>query len=252
MIVSRRASAYAATTLAVIGTMVAPALVWAASGGAGLGGSGNGGGSTGPSGSVEPGNGKVTANGNGIRVTTHESVMLRDHLRFTGNAGSSAAGDTIEIERRGHETGWQWAPTAHGTAAPHGGFSATWPVDHIGRFSIRAVIERSQSSHAASASPSLTITVYRPAIATYYGPGSWGSTTACGETLHRNTLGVANRTLPCGTKVAIYYGGKTITVPVIDRGPYANHADWDLTEATSKALNFPGLATIGAVSLRKK
>jgi hypothetical protein len=38
-------------------------------------------------------------------------------------------------------------------------------------------------------------------------------------------------------------------VPVIDRGPYANGADWDLTEATDKALGIPGTATIGAVSL---
>jgi rare lipoprotein A (peptidoglycan hydrolase) len=37
-------------------------------------------------------------------------------------------------------------------------------------------------------------------------------------------------------------------VPVIDRGPYANGADWDLTVATGKALGINGTATIGAVS----
>jgi hypothetical protein len=36
---------------------------------------------------------------------------------------------------------------------------------------------------------------------------------------------------------------------VIDRGPYANHADWDLTTATATALGIDGTATIGAVSL---
>ena len=40
-----------------------------------------------------------------------------------------------------------------------------------------------------------------------------------------------------------------MVVPVIDRGPYANHADWDLTEATGRALGIDGTATIGAVSL---
>ena len=49
--------------------------------------------------------------------------------------------------------------------------------------------------------------------------------------------------------VYLYYRGRTMVVPVIDRGPYANHADWDLTEATDKALGIPGTATIGAVSL---
>jgi rare lipoprotein A (peptidoglycan hydrolase) len=62
-------------------------------------------------------------------------------------------------------------------------------------------------------------------------------------------IGVANRTLKCGTPVAIYYHGRTMIVPVIDRGPYANHADWDLTEATAKAMRIDGTATIGAVSL---
>ena len=95
----------------------------------------------------------------------------------------------------------------------------------------------------------LTIVVYRTALATQYGPGFYGSRTACGERLRRATLGVANRTLTCGTPVAIYYRGRTIVVPVIDRGPYANGADWDLTEATGRALGIPGTATIGAVSV---
>ncbi len=67
--------------------------------------------------------------------------------------------------------------------------------------------------------------------------------------LRRDTVGVANRSLPCGTLVAIYYGGRTMVVPVIDRGPYANGADWDLTEATGRALGIAGTATVGAVSL---
>jgi rare lipoprotein A (peptidoglycan hydrolase) len=60
---------------------------------------------------------------------------------------------------------------------------------------------------------------------------------------------VANRTLPCGTPVALYYNGRTLVVPVIDRGPYANGADWDLTAATAKKLGVTGTNTIAAVSL---
>jgi rare lipoprotein A (peptidoglycan hydrolase) len=41
-------------------------------------------------------------------------------------------------------------------------------------------------------------------------------------------------------------------VPVIDRGPYANGADWDLTEATAKAIGMGGLGHIGAVSLPRR
>ncbi len=95
----------------------------------------------------------------------------------------------------------------------------------------------------------VTVTVYLPSLATMYGPGFWGDRTACGEKLKKSTIGVANRTLKCGEKVSLYYRGRTLIVPVIDRGPYANGANWDLTEATDKALGIPGTAKIGAVSL---
>jgi rare lipoprotein A len=252
--VNRRACTPVAVLLAVSAlALVAPALVRAASGGSSpTGGSSPSG--SGPSASppVKPGNVMVMATGDGITVETRASEMLRSTTRFYGNVGTGATGDTVEIERRGRETGGTWAPTTHGTAAPDGSFSALWPTNHIGRFSIRAVVEQSHTARAAALSPALTITVYRPSFATYYGPGFFGQRTACGVVLRRRTLGVANRTLKCGTPVAIDYGGRTIVVSVIDRGPYAHDADWDLTQATAKLLAIPGSATIGAVSLPRR
>ena len=58
------------------------------------------------------------------------------------------------------------------------------------------------------------------------------------------TLGVANKTLPCGTMVKLRYHGHTVTVPVIDRGPYVAGRDFDLTEATRDRLGFPGVGTV--------
>jgi len=86
-------------------------------------------------------------------------------------------------------------------------------------------------------------------------PGQWytsiasvytdyGLPVACGGVLHVPELGVANKTLPCGTKVTFYYGGRAIRVPVIDRGPYIAGREWDLTGATAEALHFPGLGPI--------
>ena len=89
----------------------------------------------------------------------------------------------------------------------------------------------------------------RPAVATLYGPGFYGRRTACGRILRKVTVGVANRTLPCGTRVALYYKGQMLVVPVIDRGPYANGANWDLTMVTGEALSLRTTATIGAVPL---
>lgn len=70
----------------------------------------------------------------------------------------------------------------------------------------------------------------------WYGPGFYGQHTACGQILTTSLLGVANRTLPCGTLVSFRWAGRTITVPVVDRGPYVSGRQWDLTYATCYAL----------------
>jgi peptidoglycan hydrolase-like protein with peptidoglycan-binding domain len=77
-----------------------------------------------------------------------------------------------------------------------------------------------------------------PQLATWYGPGFFGNQTACGETLTTRTRGVAHRTLPCGSKVVLNYNGRFVRTTVIDRGPFANGAKWDLTQATAQALRF--------------
>jgi rare lipoprotein A len=249
-----RHRALATVVFALTASAVLPSVGLASgggSGGAGLGSSGNPSqsGATKSSSNVQPGNITVSATADGLTLATRASALLRHQLTFSGNAPRADAGKTIEIERLGHETSWEWASTVTATVSRNGSFSAVWHTNHIGEFSIRAVLPGAAST--AAAEPQVTITVYRPSLATMYGPGFWGQRTACGEKLERNTIGLANRTLPCGTKVGIYYGGRTLIVPVIDRGPYANGADWDLSEATEKALGIPGTATIGAVSLPK-
>ncbi len=82
-------------------------------------------------------------------------------------------------------------------------------------------------------------------MATWYGPGFYGNSTACGKTLTTETLGVAHRSLPCGAKVSILYHGRSITVSVIDRGPYSGSANWDLTQETAERLGFSGTDEIG-------
>lgn len=83
---------------------------------------------------------------------------------------------------------------------------------------------------------------YHVSIASVY--TDYGRPVACGGVLHVPELGVANKTLPCGTKVIFVYGGRAVRVPVIDRGPYIAGREWDLTGATAEALHFPGLGPI--------
>jgi hypothetical protein len=83
---------------------------------------------------------------------------------------------------------------------------------------------------------------WRRAVASQY--DDYGQPLACGGTLAEDQLGVASRTLPCGTMVTIAYRGKVVHVPVIDRGPYVAGRTWDLTGATAEALGFPGLGVV--------
>jgi rare lipoprotein A (peptidoglycan hydrolase) len=82
-------------------------------------------------------------------------------------------------------------------------------------------------------------------LATWFGPGFYGHTTACGQRMTPALVGVASRTLSCGTLVRIGYRGHHLTVPVLDRGPYAdNGAAWDLTNGAAHALGLADTARI--------
>lgn len=116
-----------------------------------------------------------------------------------------------------------------GAAAPTGGVSAS----------------PGETTTAAGSSAGLVFSApMRSAGATWYGPGLYGNGTACGETLHPGTIGVAHRTLPCGTTVKINYHGHSLVTKVIDRGPYTPGNDFDLTNGARLALGFEGVGKV--------
>jgi rare lipoprotein A (peptidoglycan hydrolase) len=84
----------------------------------------------------------------------------------------------------------------------------------------------------------------RSAGATWYGPGLYGNHTACGETLQPGTVGVAHRTLPCGTTIKFVYHGHSLVTRVIDRGPYTHGNAFDLTNGARRALGFEGVGQV--------
>ena len=142
-----------------------------------------------------------------------------------------------------------WRQIAEAVVAADGAFSAAWRTDVAGRLTLRAVVQRPAGEAVAASGPLVAqVTVFKPAVATWYGPGFFGRRTACGQRLGRKTLGVAHKTLPCGTNVDLYYRGRTISVPVIDRGPFRNGAEWDLTQATAEALGVRSTVRLGALA----
>jgi rare lipoprotein A (peptidoglycan hydrolase) len=87
--------------------------------------------------------------------------------------------------------------------------------------------------------------VHPSGVATWFGPGFYGQKTACGQTLTPAVIGVAHRTLPCGTLVKVSYNGRMLILPVLDRGPYSHIAEWDLTAGAATALSITETVRIG-------
>ena len=152
-------------------------------------------------------------------------------------------GRYVQIQQR-RDGQWRTIGTAY---ERDGRYAYRFEANRIGTRRIRAVFKGDERNLQSKTKRGLR--VYNPARATWYGPGFWGNGTACGQTLRSDTLGVAHRTLPCGTEVAVLYQGRTIVVKVIDRGPYS-HADWDLTQETAERLGFTGTDTIGVDPVR--
>ena len=165
-----------------------------------------------------------------ISLSGHRNVMAHQAAKFRGrvNPGGSRA---VVVQVGGRRI--------HTHTQTDGSFKVRWRAPRAGVYGARAqVVGSSVHSHR------FRVNAFRPAEASYYGPGLYGGGLACGGTLSPSKLGVANKTLPCGSKVTLRYHGKTVTVPVIDRGPYAGNREYDLTAATKAKLGFPSTGTV--------
>ena len=127
-----------------------------------------------------------------------------------------------------------WHRLARARTAANGRFRFLYRAGAIGSRRVRVGFP-GDPFDIASRRPIGRLNVFRLAGASWYGGGG---SLACGGTLTSSTLGVANKTLPCGTLITLRYGGRTVRVPVIDRGPYVEGREFDLTEATKQALGF--------------
>lgn len=85
-------------------------------------------------------------------------------------------------------------------------------------------------------------------VASWYGPNFHGKLTANGETYDMDGITAAHRTLPFGSILMVENldNGKTITLRVNDRGPYAKDRIIDLSRGAAKELGVigPGTANV--------
>ena len=82
-------------------------------------------------------------------------------------------------------------------------------------------------------------------LASWYGPGFHGRTTANGERYDMHGLTAAHKTLPFGTKLEVCYQGCT-TVRINDRGPFIGARELDLSYGAAQAVGLvaPGVANV--------
>jgi hypothetical protein len=180
-------------------------------------------------------------------LTVSPQPMVGQVTEFRGTLPDDA-GRVVTIERLDEESE-AWIPIATAPIAADGTYLARWKADVAGRVTTRASVGASGTGAALALAAPLeaALTVFRPAVASWYGPGFYGRRTACGLRMTRKLVGVAHKKLPCGTPVALAYEGRTITVPVVDRGPFVKGRKWDLTAAAAKAIGFTYTDRVGAV-----
>jgi rare lipoprotein A len=170
-------------------------------------------------------------------------AVVRQTITLNGAVAPDDAGRPVAVQQR--LDGSEWTDVGTVPSASDGSFSVRWRPTATGQVPLRAALADADGARAADADPEIDVTVYRRVRASWYGPGMYGGKTACGQRLTPTLLGVAHRRLPCGTQVRLFYGGRTVTVPVIDRGPYANGASFDLTKATADQLGADGVFSVG-------
>ncbi|MDQ3934665.1 MAG: septal ring lytic transglycosylase RlpA family protein [Actinomycetota bacterium] len=172
-----------------------------------------------------------------ISANARHHVLAGETVRVAGRLGSGQDGRTVVLRVR-HGRGWKTVDRAR--TARGGRYVTQWAPKGLDRYGVRV----GTADGSAKRSLEGGVTVYRRSAASWYGPGFYGRRTACGQTLGRGTLGVAHKSLPCGTKVALRYKGRNVVAPVIDRGPYAGNREYDLTAETKERLRFGSTGTV--------
>ncbi len=170
-----------------------------------------------------------------LNVLEGHRARITGHLLEDGHPGSPDL--MVVLQRR---AGRRWLTVARSHTRGGGRFAINY-VAHAPRS--EAVRVRFPGDDVASSSTRRIghLNVFRAVNASWYGGGGG---LACGGELTSSTMGVANRTLPCGTLVDIRYGSRSVTVPVVDRGPFVAGREFDLTEATKQALGFDGVGVV--------
>jgi rare lipoprotein A len=168
----------------------------------------------------------------------HRKLNVRAGKRtaVVGRVAPGVTGITVSLQVK---RGKRWKPIDRDRTDALGGYRLRERLRRTGSTKVRVRV-----AGGPGVAPGKRVlgrlNVFRYAYASWYGPGLYGNALGCGGTLSPGTLGVAHKTLPCGTKVTLRRGKRSVRVPVVDRGPYVGGREYDLTAATAQRLGFHG------------
>lgn len=165
-------------------------------------------------------------------------VLSGSRARLGGVLFPRRSGRIVQVEIARHG---RWSLLARSRTSRTGHFSSTVRAQGLGTSALR-VRFGGDRLNTGSATGAGSLQVFRVTQASWY--QLTGNQLGCGGRMYEGQLGVANKTLPCGTQVTLRYGGRSIRVPVIDRGPYVGGRTWDLSGETRRRLHFPGTGSI--------
>lgn len=156
-------------------------------------------------------------------------------ITVQGTLLPATGGRTVHLQTL---SGRRWHDVARARTDGQGRFDFRY-TPSSGRKYLRVSFggDRSNAAHTARSG---SVIVFRQGLASWYQDGG---STACG--FHAQ-YGVANVSLPCGTKVTFLYRGHKVTATVDDRGPYVGGREWDLNQNTAGALGFGGVGSVWA------
>lgn len=174
-----------------------------------------------------------------LRTTsTRLNVTAGRRARVAGTLRRARAGRTVALQAK---AGGRWRTVDRDRS------------DARGRFRLSVVARRSADLRVRFGGDALNtparvavgrMRAFRRSFASWYGPGFYGRRTACGQTFHAGIMGVAHKTLPCGTRLTFRKGNRLVRARVIDRGPFHPGREFDLSPAVKQALGFGSTGTV--------
>jgi rare lipoprotein A len=169
-----------------------------------------------------------------FHLVTHSATQVDGRWTpISGKLLPAVAGRVVRLEGRSHG---HWRLLSKGRTGRHGGFGVRAKGASPGQ-PLR-VRFRGDSLNTHSRKAAGETIVFHESIASWYYDGG---NTACG---FHAFYGVANTSLPCGTKVTFRHAGHEVTATVDDRGPFVGGRTWDLNQNTAGALAFGGVGPV--------